>query len=156
MNPDFCPWRLGGLSVSELGRRVWLDVWDDEILDRAAALSYYLPFALFPALLFLTALLGVVPLPNLMETLMGYVARVRPADSASLIQGTLAEVTQSRRHGLMSVGAVGALWSASAGMASVMTALNIAHDVGEGRQWWKCRLVAVGLTTAPPMAPSAV
>ena len=49
------PWKLGGLSVTALGRRVWNEIWDDEVTDRAAALSYYFLFALFPALLFLTA-----------------------------------------------------------------------------------------------------
>ena len=116
------------------------------MLDRAAALSYYLLFALFPALLFLTALLGIVPLPNLMDSLLGYIGRVLPGDAASLIQRTLAEVTSDRRQGLLSVGAVVALWSASAGMVSVMTALNIAYDVTEVRPWWKRRLVATGLT----------
>lgn len=132
--------------MRQLGRRVWEDFWDDEILDRAAALSYYLLFALFPALLFLTALLGIVPLPNLVESLMGYLARVLPGDAASLIQRTLGEATQDRRQGLLSLGAAVALWSASAGMVSVMTALNIAYDVREARPWWKRRLVALGLT----------
>jgi membrane protein len=81
-----------------------------------------------------------------MDSLMGYVARVLPGDSASLIQRTLAEVAPNRRQGLLSVGAVAALWSASAGMVSVMTALNIAYDVSEARPWWKRRLVAIGLT----------
>src|SRR5262245_8925657 len=140
------PWRLGGLSARQLCARVWRNLWEDEVLDRAAALSYYLLFALFPALLFLTALLGLVPLPNLLESLMGYIGRVLPPDAASLIQRTLTEATRDRRQGLLSLGAAVALWSASAGMVSVMTALNIAYDVRETRPWWKRRLVAVGLT----------
>ena len=104
--PPLSPWRLGGLSPSQLWARVWAAFWKDEVLDRAAALSYYLLFALFPALLFLTALVGLLPLPNLMESLMSYVARVLPRDAASLIQRTLAEVTQDQRHGLLSLGAV--------------------------------------------------
>src|SRR5262245_7591781 len=140
------PWRLGGLSVRELARRVWDDFWADEVLDRAAALSYYLLFALFPALLFVTALMSVLPSQNLMRPLMEYLWRVLPDDAASLIQRTLAEVTHDRRQGLLSLGAAVALWSASAGMVSVMTALNIAYDVTEARPWWKRRLVALGLT----------
>ena len=41
------PWRLGGLSVRELARRVWQEIDNDELLDRAAALSYYFIFAMF-------------------------------------------------------------------------------------------------------------
>ena len=61
------PWNLGGLSLRELGRRVYSEVTTDEVFDRAAALAYYLVFALFPTLLFLTTLLGLLPLPNLMD-----------------------------------------------------------------------------------------
>jgi membrane protein len=140
------PWRLGGLSLAQLGARVWENFWKDEVLDRAAALSYYLLLALFPALLFLTALLGLLPLPDLMESLMRYLARVLPGDAASLIQRTLTEVTRDRRQGILSLGAGVALWSASAGMVSIMTALNIAYGVTEVRPWWKRRLVALALT----------
>ena len=143
---DISPWKLGGLSVRDLAARVSNDLWEDDVFDRAAALSYYLLLALFPALLFLVALLGLVPLPNLMDALMNYVARVLPDDSSSLIQRTLAEIVGERRQGLLSLGALGALWSASAGMASVMTALNTAYDVSEVRPWWKRRLIAIGLT----------
>jgi membrane protein len=131
--------------LGQLCSRVWEHFWRDEVLDRAAALSYYLLLALFPALLFLTALVGLVPLPNLMESLLGYLGRVLPGDATSLIQRILSEVARDRQ-GLLSVGAVGALWSASAGMVSVMTALNIAYDVTEVRPWWKRRLVAAALT----------
>src|SRR3989442_14796296 len=69
---------LGGLTVWELSRRVWQEIQEDEILDRAASLSYYFLFALFPTLLFLATLLGLLPGPDLMKTLMDYVAGVPP------------------------------------------------------------------------------
>ena len=49
---------LGGLSWKELGRRVYAETMDDDVLGRAAQLSYYFLLALFPALLFITSLLG--------------------------------------------------------------------------------------------------
>ena len=55
------PWQLGGLSLRELARNVWREMDEDEIADRAAALAYYFLFALFPVLLFLTALLACCP-----------------------------------------------------------------------------------------------
>lgn len=48
-------WQLGGLSIVQLGKRVWTDIDDSNVLDRSAALSYYFIFALFPTLLFLSA-----------------------------------------------------------------------------------------------------
>jgi membrane protein len=142
------PWKLGGLGAVGLGRRVWGEVWKDEVTERAAALSYYLLFSLFPALLFLTALLGFLPLTGLQERLMGYVASVLPPDAARTVEGTLSEVLQRGRTGLLSLGALLALWAGSNGMASVITALNVAYDVEETRPWWKRRLLAIVLTVA--------
>jgi membrane protein len=142
------PWRLGGLSVLALARRVWSEIGNDEVTDRAAALSYYFLFALFPALLFLTALLGFLPLEGLQERLMSYVVTVLPPDAAGTVQHTLTEVLQGQRGGLLSLGALLALWAGSNGMASVMTTLNVAFDVKESRPWWRRRLLAVVLTVA--------
>ena len=144
----FAPWKLGGLSVGELGKRVYNEAWEDEIVDRAAGLAYYFLFALFPALLFLTSLLGMLPIPDLMGRLMSYVEQALPGDAASMIEKTLAEIVGGANGGLLSIGAIVALWSASAGVASMMTALNIAYDVEEARPWWKRRLVAITLTVA--------
>jgi membrane protein len=145
---ELAPWKLGGLTVGELGKRVYREAWEDEIVDRAAGLAYYFLFALFPALLFLTSLLGMLPVPDLMDKLMAYVQQALPGDAASMIRKTLAEIVGGANGGLLSVGAIVALWSASAGVASMMTALNIAYDVEEARPWWKRRLVAIALTVA--------
>ena len=140
------PWKLGGLGVRQLVERVWTEAWEDEILDRAAALSFYLLSALFPALLFLTALFALLPIPDMMGQLTGYLARVLPADAASITQRTLGEIAGGARGGLLSLGVLLALWAGSSGMMAVITTLNIAFDVKEPRPWWKRRLVAIALT----------
>src|SRR3989442_14373461 len=92
---------LGGLTVWELSRRVWQEIQEDEILDRAASLSYYFLFALFPTLLFLATLLGLLPGPDLMKTLMDYVAGVVPGDGASVVDGRLGEGLRGGPAGLV-------------------------------------------------------
>lgn len=146
MASDASPWKLGGLGVVELAKRVWGEFSDDEVSDRAAALAYYFLFALFPALLFLTALLGLLPIPNLMERLMDYVAQTLPGDAASILEKTLNEIVAGASGGLLSIGVLGALWAGSNGMSSIMSALNVAYDVKETRPWWKAKLLAIGLT----------
>jgi membrane protein len=146
VDDDVSPWKLGGLTLRELASRVWQEIDEDEVVDRAAALSYYFLFALFPTLLFLTALLGMLPFPGLMDTLMTYVEQTLPGDAASVITKTLEEIVRGSRGSLMSIGALAALWAGSAGLGSMMTALNVAYDVRDRRPWWKRRLVAVGLT----------
>jgi membrane protein len=143
---DVSPWRLGGLTVGEVARRVWRSIEKDEISDRAAALSYYLLFSLFPALLFLTALLGLLPIPDLMDRFMAYFAEALPEDAASVVRKTLTEVVRGAHGGLLSIGMLAALWAGSNGMGSVMTALNVAYHVSETRPWWRRRFIAMALT----------
>ena len=139
-------WKLGGLSVTELTKRVWNELDADEVGDRAAALSYYFLFSLFPALLFLTALLAFLPLAGLQERLLAYTSDVLPGDAASTLERTLAEVLGARRTGLLSFGALATLWASSNGMATVMTTMNKVWGTRETRPWWRRRLLAVGLT----------
>src|SRR2546426_5039959 len=88
------PWALGGLTLVELTRRVWSSIKEDAVMERAASLSYYFLFALFPTLLFLTALLGLLPVPGLWDTLMTYAAQVLPGDAATLVNRTVSEVVR--------------------------------------------------------------
>jgi membrane protein len=143
---DMSPWKLGGLSVRELGARVWSNVQNENVLNEAAALSYYFIFALFPAFLFVMALVAFVPVPHLMGRLMMYIPTVLPPDAASVVTKTVWEVVRGGGQGLLSVGAVLALWSASSAMVSVMDALNVAYEVQDSRPWWKRRLTAIVLT----------
>lgn len=140
------PWALGGLPLGELARRTWHKMWVDNVFDRAASLSFYCLLTIFPTLLFLTSLLGLLPGPRLMDNLMGYAARVVPADAASVINKTLAEVVRGAGSGILSAGALGTLWGASSGMASVQVALNVVYGIQEHRSWLRRRVVAITLT----------
>jgi membrane protein len=145
--PSVSPWRLGGLTPGALSRRVYRGLWAHDVFDRAASLSYYFLFALFPALLFLTAIVGLLPWPKLMDQLLlGYIARVVPADAGSLLTRTMAEVILGARGSLVSLGVLGALWGASSGMVSISNALNVAFEARDPRRWWRHRLEAIGLT----------
>ena len=146
MASDASPWKLGGLTARELARRVWHEIDKDEVVDRAAGLAYYFLFALFPALLFLTALIGLLPIPHLLDRLMEYVSQALPTDAASVTQKTLREIIGGAHGGLLSIGVLGALWAASNGMSSIITALNAVYDVSETRPFWKRKALALGLT----------
>jgi membrane protein len=134
--------------VREFVARVGEGALSHEIPDRAAALSYYLMFAMFPTLLFLAALLGLLGTPHLMDALMGYGEAVLPHEVASLLSGTLKEIVQGAGGGVLSVGVVGILWAASRGVRSVIVALNVVNAVTRPRPWWRRQLAAVLLTVA--------
>ena len=142
------PWRLGGLSLREFTMRVYAAAFEHEIFDRAAALSYYFLFALFPTLLLLTALLGTLGTPHLMAELMSYGDAVLPPAVASLLSRTLVEIVVGDGTAALSVGAIGILWAASRGVRSVIAALNVVYAVERGRPWWRRQVVAVLLTLA--------
>ncbi|HYH86941.1 MAG TPA: YhjD/YihY/BrkB family envelope integrity protein, partial [Pyrinomonadaceae bacterium] len=112
---------LGGLSWKELARRGWSETMEDDVLGRAAQLSYYFLLALFPALLFLTSLLGYLAGENgqLREDLFRYLSAVLPGDASRLVSETVNDVTQGSGGGKLSFGILATLWAASNGMGAI-------------------------------------
>jgi membrane protein len=137
---------LGGLSVKELASRVMKEVREDDCLGWAAQLAYYLLFAVFPFFLFVTALLGFLPIPNLMERLLAGLAIVLPGEAVTLLQDNIRQLVTEQKGGLLSFGILAALWSSSSAVVAITAALNQAYDVEEGRPWWKVRGIALLLT----------
>ena len=131
-------------------RRVWARAEEDEILGRAAQLSYYFLLALFPLLLFLLTLFGYMngAGSHLRHKLITYLANVMPGAALQLVVVTIDQVTEARGGGKLSFGLLAALWAASSGLNALAQALNAAYDVPETRPWWKVRLISVGLTVA--------
>ncbi len=136
------------ISWSDLLRRTAAEVIADNCLGLAAQLSYYFFLALFPALLFLVALISFFPVENLMDTILGTLGRVAPGEVLSIVQDQILKVAHDEAGGLLTFGMLGTIWSSSAGLTAIIDSLNQAYDIQEGRPWWKVRLVALGLTMA--------
>jgi membrane protein len=115
------------------------EIGKDRISSLAAACAYYFFFALFPLLLFLTPLLGLVGNgEQLMESMLSRLSATLPPDALSLLRKTLTEIVQAHGNaGVMSVGALLAGWSGSSIFGTLRDALNVAYDVTETRPWWK-------------------
>jgi membrane protein len=148
-DPEYAsPWKLGGLGPITLAKRVWKEIDHDEIFNRGPGLSYYFLLALFPMLLFLTSLLGLVigQNPQFQSTLYSYFGRVMPGDASSLVTKTIQEITTHASGWKLAISLVVALWTASGGMSALGTSLNAAYDVREGRPWWKRQLAFLLLT----------
>jgi len=131
-----------------LAKRTWAEVIADNCLGLAAQLAYYFFLALFPALLFFVAVLSFVPIENLMDTIVGTLSRVAPAEVLSIIQDQILKIAHDQAGGLLTFGMIGTLWSSSSGVTAIIDSLNQAYDIQEGRPWWKVRLIALGLTVA--------
>ncbi len=130
--------------------RVWARAEEDEILGRAAQLSYYFLLALFPLLLFLITLFGYLDSAgsHLRHKLISYLGTVMPDSALNLVVATIDQVTNARGGGKLSFGLLAALWAASSGLNALAQALNAAYDVLETRPWWKVRLISIALTVA--------
>ena len=143
-------WSLGGLRFKELGKRVYLGINDDYLLDRASALAYSFILALFPLMLFLLAVFGMFASHSgsMRSDLFAYLGQVLPPDAAEVIRKTLTEVTKNAGGAKLTVGILLTLWFASGGMTSMISGLNGVYEVRESRSFIKVRLIALGLTVA--------
>ncbi len=130
---------IQGYNVVPLARKTVKEIREDRIPSLAAETAYYFFFSLFPLLLFLTPLLGLVGNgQQLMAALLARLATTLPADALSLLRRTLTEIiTTSGGAGIMSIGALLAGWFGSSIFGTLMDSLNVAYDVTETRPLWK-------------------
>jgi membrane protein len=127
-------------------RRTLDEINADNCLGLSAQMAFYFLLALFPALLFLVALLGYIPIENAAAELVSTLAAVVPEELVGVLREQLDQIAKGSHAGLLTIGIVGAIWSSSAAMVAIIDALNHAYDVAEWRPWWKRRLVAIILT----------
>ncbi len=141
-------WHLGGLSWPKLAIRAYRQAMRDQLLGRAAELSYFFLFSVFPLLLFLTTLLGYVARGNdeLRRELFSWLATVSPSTAITqLLQDTVDSISDARGGGKLSVGLIAAVWVASNGMLAIGRTLNTACGLRETRPFWLRRLHSVAL-----------
>ncbi|GAA2252531.1 hypothetical protein GCM10010145_20360 [Streptomyces ruber] len=142
-------------SPVQLPKRSWLAVLkgtlkefqDDELTDRAAALTYYGVLALFPALLVLVSLLGVAG-KSATDEVMDNLQQLAPGSARDIITDAVEQLRGNGGIGsvMAVVGLVLAVWSASGYVAAFIRSANAVYDMPEGRPVWKVLPVRVGVT----------
>lgn len=136
--------------MRQLAIRVWNGIVEDNLLGRASELAYSFILAIFPLLFFFIAIFGFSASQGarLRQDLMLYLAQVLPPAAYQVVSHTLAEVSRSSGEGKLTFGIVLALFFASGGTSSMMSTLNDAYGVREGRSLIRVRVVALLLTIA--------
>ena len=134
-----------GYKVETVATRTIREILDDNLLGLSAQTAYYFFFSLFPLLLFVAPVLSLIG--NKQET-FGLVAsqlqQVVPSEGWPLIGGVIKDVVYAQNApGLMSVGALLAVWAGSNVFSALIDALNSAYDVVDTRPWWRKKLIAV-------------
>lgn len=129
-----------------LSKKIWRLSRQHDILGRAAQLGYFFLLAIFPALLGVTGLVGMLPIQPILPRLMEYLHKVLPQESLFLVEDYLQHITQGIGSGIFPLSLLGALVAASWGMMAIMETLNAVYNVKESRVLWKAAVTAVLLT----------
>ncbi|MHA6260277.1 YihY/virulence factor BrkB family protein [Sporosarcina sp. CAU 1771] len=115
-----------------------------DVTGLASQLAFFFLLSLFPLLIFLITLL---PYLNLDEgQLFIFIREYAPLSVSLLIESTLGEVLSDRNGGLLSIGALATIWSASKGMNALSKALNLSYFTEETRSFLVSRLMSVVFT----------
>lgn len=119
-------------------KRTFTEFRDDNLTDWAAALTYYGIVALFPALIALVSILGLIG-QSATKPLLDNLGSFAPGPAHQILENALNGLTQSRGGAgiLFAVGLAGALWSASGYIGAFIRASNAIWDVEEGRPIWR-------------------
>jgi membrane protein len=121
-----------------------------DIFSRAAQVAFYFSFALFPLLYFLVSLFGIVleSSDGLRGELFGYLRQILPYTVFDLVRRTVDEIVANSTGGKLTLGLAVTLWSASAGVDALRSALNAVYGFVDKRSFWWTKLQSLLLTLA--------
>jgi len=141
------PSDLGGRGWFAALKRTVREFKDDDLTDWAAALTYYGVLAIFPALIVLTSILGIIG-ESATQPLLDELGSVAPGPAKDILTNAIENLQggQGAAGVLFVIGLLGALWSASGYVGAFMRASNSIYDMEEGRPVWKTLPMRVGLT----------
>jgi len=138
-------------SLGQTLKRTYTEFKEDELTDRAAALTYYAVLSIFPALIALVSIVGLVGDPKTVtDALTDVVSQVGPASAVDTFKGPIEGLTESSSAAgiLLIVGIASALWTASGYVGAFMRASNQIYEVEEGRSFFKLRPLQLLVTLA--------
>ena len=119
-----------------------------DIFSRAAQVAFYFSFALFPLLYFLVSLFGIIleSSDGLRNELFSYLHQIMPLSVFELVRRTIDEIVANSTTGKATLGLIVALWSASAGVDAIRSALNSIYELKETRNWFWNKLQSLFFT----------
>ena len=141
------PARLGAGGWAAAAKRSVREFKEDNLQDWAAALTYYGILSIFPGLLVLISLLGLLGKSATQPVITG-LTKAAPGSVRQIVLNAMVHLQHSHAAAgiLAAVGIVVGLWSASSYVAGFMRASNVIYDVPEGRPLWKTTPIRLGVT----------
>jgi membrane protein len=129
--------------------RTWKAMKRDNVPLLAAGVAFFGLLALVPSLVAFVSTYGLVADPDEVQTNVDDALAAAPTEVRDLVESQLSSIVESEPSGLQLgalIGLVVALWSASAGMKHLVSAVNQAYGEEEGRGFVRLRGLALGLT----------
>jgi membrane protein len=133
----------------QIAKRGWKEAKADQVPLLAAGVAFYAFLAIFPALIAIVSIYGLFADPSTITNQLNSLTAALPDQARQVITDQVTALTTRGRQTLgigLILSVVIALWSASAGISNLLTAINIAYDEDEKRGFVKKRLLSLGLT----------
>jgi membrane protein len=133
----------------QIAKRGWKEAKADQVPLLAAGVAFYAFLAIFPALIAIVSIYGLFADPSTITNQLNSLTATLPDQARQVITDQVTALTTRGRQTLgigLILSVVIALWSASAGISNLLTAINIAYDEDEKRGFVKKRLLSLGLT----------
>ena len=154
-------------SPTDLGKRSWFatvkrtakEFSNDNLTDWAAALTYYAVLSIFPALIAMMSILGLVVDPaTITRVITDIVSQLGPESAVDTFTGPLEEISQNQETALVGliVGIALAIWTASNYVGAFMRASNAVYEREEGRPFWKLKPLQLLVTLILVLLAAAV
>ncbi|HEY6291817.1 MAG TPA: YihY/virulence factor BrkB family protein [Terriglobia bacterium] len=121
---------LSAQFLALVGKRIS----EDNLSGLSAQTSYYFALSLFPALIFLGGIVGMLPFTHLWDAILRWIAYYLPPESRELVFQTVFSLTKGRKQ-FLSLGLLGTFWGATGGIMTLISALNAVYQVKETRSY---------------------
>lgn len=126
--------------------QLFFRIGDDDIIPTGAQLTYFIVLSIFPFLILFLNILSYTPLvsPDIINSALEYL----PNDAENILSGFVEDLIAGSGQGLLSLAAIGGIWSASAGVKPMIMAINRAYDFKETRSYFKVKGLSILFTLA--------
>ncbi|SDJ34643.1 YihY/virulence factor BrkB family protein [Salimicrobium halophilum] len=131
-------------KLKTYGKELVEEFQKDDVPVLASSQAYYYLLAIFPMLILILSLLPYFSIDS--ERIMNFISTNVPGDTAEIFRENVVSVVEQPSGGLLTIGILGTIWSASNGVNAFIKASNIAYNVEETRSFVKVRLISIGLT----------
>jgi membrane protein len=152
---------IAGIDLMATAKATVKKFIDSDLQGMAAEIVYHLLFSIVPLLIFLTSLSGMIGrrigTGHVINEVTGWLRTDAnlPSSTVDVVLTPIEQVLENQTGGLLSIGAVLALWGGKNAFTALMKGLNVAYGVEETRPWWKTWGIAIGLTIALGLAATA-